>query len=174
LNLPNLITVGRFFFIPLFLFFFFSHYSHANLLSFLVLSFAGLGDILDGYLARKRGEITEIGKLLDPLADKLLLITVIIAFVIDQRISWLAAGIVLLRDVGMIIISAFFHFKEKRVVPAANFFGKATTVFYYCAFILIMFQLPYATEVLWLSIILSILTSGIYFVTFFNINKKIQ
>jgi cardiolipin synthase len=128
MNTPNLITIGRFFLTPLFLLLFFSNLPQANLLSFLVLILAGLSDMLDGYLARKKGQITDIGKLLDPLADKVMMLSVIFAFVLDQRISWLAAGFFIFRDVGMIVTSAFFHFKGKTEVPAANLLGKATTV----------------------------------------------
>jgi cardiolipin synthase len=170
MNVPNLITIGRFFFIPLFIVLFFSNIDHANLLSFIVLVLAGCSDMLDGYLARKNNQITELGKLLDPLADKLMMITVILAFVIDGRITWLAAGIFFLRDVGMIVTSAFFHFNSKKNVPASNIFGKATTVFFYIALLLIMFEWPYHSETLWAAIIFSFFTSLIYLINFKRIN----
>jgi cardiolipin synthase len=174
MNLPNSITIVRLFLIPLFVVLFFSDLAHANLYAFLVLLLAGLSDMLDGYLARKHRKITDIGKLLDPLADKLMMITVILAFVIDQRITWMAAAVFFLRDVGMIISSAFFHFNSSKTVPTANFFGKATTVFFYVAFLLIMFQLPYDTELLWGAISFSILTSFIYFVAFIRLNNPMK
>ncbi|WP_025025728.1 CDP-alcohol phosphatidyltransferase family protein [Caldalkalibacillus mannanilyticus] len=172
MNLPNLITIGRFFFIPLFILTFFSYQS--NLFAFLILLAAGISDILDGYLARKNGQVTDIGKLLDPLADKLMMITVILAFVMDDRISWWAAGVFFFRDIGMILISAFYHFNGKRQVPTSNIFGKATTVFFYVAFLMIMFELPYHSEMLWSTILFSLFTSCIYFFIFRRLNTPMK
>lgn len=172
MNIPNFITLLRFFFIPLYLIVFFSDLQHANLFAFFILLLAGFSDILDGYLARKNGQITELGKLIDPLADKLMMITVIFSFVIDQRISWLAAGVFFLRDAAMILISAFVHFRKNKRVLAANIFGKATTVFFYLAFLLIMFQWPFAQEVLWFGIVLSFITSFIYLYSFITVKDQ--
>lgn len=173
MNLPNIITITRFFFIPLYLFIFFSSWTYSNLFAFIVLLFAGLSDILDGYLARKNGQVTDIGKLLDPLADKLMMIAVIFSFVMDARISWLAAGFFLFRDVGMIVTSAFYHFKKYKILPA-NVFGKATTVIFYLAFLLLMFQWPYGQEVLWLAIIFSFITSLVYAISFLSKKPKME
>lgn len=176
MNAPNLITIGRFFLIPLFLLLFFSGLpqAQANLLSFIVLLAAGASDMLDGYLARRNGQTTEIGKLLDPLADKLMMLAVMFAFVIDHRISWLAAGVFFFRDIGMIVTSAFFHFNEKRTVLPANILGKATTVFYYIIFLMIMFQLPFYQEGLWAAIIFSFFTSLVYLITLVKINRQMR
>jgi cardiolipin synthase len=174
MNIPNFITLIRFFLIPLYLIVFFSELQHSNLYAFLILLLAGLSDMLDGYLARKNGQITELGKLIDPLADKLMMIAVMFSFVIDQRITWIAAGVFFLRDAGMILISAFFHFRKNKRIMAANLFGKATTVFFYLAFLLIMFQLPYAQEALWLGIILSFITSFIYLYSFIKNKDQLK
>jgi cardiolipin synthase len=174
MNAPNLITIGRFFLIPLFLLLFFSNLPQANLLSFLVLLLAGLSDMLDGYLARKKGQITDIGKLLDPLADKVMMLSVIFAFVIDQRISWLAAGLFIFRDVGMIVTSAFFHFKGKSKVPAANLLGKATTVLYYIVFLMIMFKWSYYKAGLWFVIAFSFITSLVYLFTYVKLHEQLK
>ncbi|EGL81766.1 CDP-diacylglycerol/glycerol-3-phosphate 3-phosphatidyltransferase [Caldalkalibacillus thermarum TA2.A1] len=174
MNVPNLITVTRFFFIPLFWIAFFSGVDYANLLAFAVLILAGVSDMLDGYLARRTQQVTETGKLLDPLADKLMMITVILAFVIDGRISWLAAGVFFSRDLGMILVSVFVHFRGKRKVPAANWLGKATTVLYYAVFLMIMFQLPYYREGLWAAIGFSIITSLNYLYTYLRMEPNVK
>lgn len=172
MNTPNLITIGRFFLIPIFFVLFFSGLPQANLLSFVVLLAAGASDMLDGYLARKNGQTTEIGKLLDPLADKLMMLAVVFAFVLDQRITWLAAGVFFFRDIGMIVTSAFFHFNGKGTVLPANILGKATTVFYYIIFLMIMFELPFYHKGLWMAIIFSFITSFVYLITSVKVNKQ--
>lgn len=159
MNLANAITLTRFIFIPLFFVAFFSGKEQANLLALLVLALSALSDVLDGYIARKTKQVTEQGKLLDPLADKLLMMAVILSFVIDRRLTWLEASLFFIRDIGMIIGSTFLYFRGKKEVPQANKFGKATTVMYYLVFLMILFELPFYHEALWLVIAFSFLTS---------------
>ena len=81
-NLPNVITVGRILACPAIFFLALSPSVGARLLAFVLFVGAGLSDLWDGYLARKHGWITDVGKLLDPLADKLLLVSTLIPFYI--------------------------------------------------------------------------------------------
>lgn len=172
MNLPNLITIGRFFLIPIYFLLFFSNHPYNTELAFLVLVVAGLSDMLDGYLARKYEWVTQIGILLDPLADKLMMISVILSFLIAQMISWWAAAVFFIRDIGMIVSAAFFHVKGKKPVPA-NLYGKITTVLFYIAFLLIMFRVPYAEPFLWGVIVFAFITSSIYYVAFRKINRMV-
>ncbi|WP_202079507.1 CDP-alcohol phosphatidyltransferase family protein [Caldalkalibacillus salinus] len=173
MNVPNMITIARFFLIPIFILVFFSGHELANLYAFVILLVAGLSDMLDGYLARKHGLMTEIGKLLDPLADKCMMITVICSFLIDQRISMIAAGFFFFRDIAMILISAVFHFRNSRIL-ASNFFGKASTVFYYVVFLFLMFQFPYSEALLWAAIIFSFITSFVYLIHFVKAHDELK
>ena len=79
-NLPNAITVGRILACPAVAFLALSPSVGARLAAFVLFVGAGLSDLWDGYLARKHGWITDVGKLLDPLADKLLLVSTFIPF----------------------------------------------------------------------------------------------
>ena len=81
-NLPNAITVGRIVACPTIFFLAFSPSVGARLAAFILFVGAGLSDLWDGYLARKHGWITNVGKLLDPLADKLLLVSTLVPFYI--------------------------------------------------------------------------------------------
>ncbi len=81
-NLPNVITVGRIVACPAIFFLALSPSVGARLAAFVLFVGAGLSDVWDGYLARKHGWITDVGKLLDPLADKLLLVSTLIPFYI--------------------------------------------------------------------------------------------
>jgi cardiolipin synthase len=140
-------------------------------LAFLVVVLAGATDVLDGYLARKTGQITQAGVMLDPLADKCMMIAVILSLLITDRIPWPAAVIFFIRDVGMILGSAFFHFRGKRTVPA-NAMGKLTTVMFYVAFLFIFFELPFAIPYLWFVIGFSFITSISYIVMFKSLNRQ--
>lgn len=166
-NVPNILTLCRFALIPVYVGVFAAGYTKS---AFLVLLFAGLTDVLDGYIARKRQLVTQLGSMLDPLADKMMMIAVILSLVFSQMIAWQAAAAMFLRDAGMIVGSAFFHFKGKQTVPA-NVLGKLTTVLYYVAILLIIFQLPYAHVYLWFVIVVSLITSIIYIVQFKLLNR---
>lgn len=167
-NMPNLLTMCRFLLIPLYLLVFEAGHIRT---AFLILLLAGFTDVLDGYIARSRNLVTQLGSMLDPLADKSMMITVILSLVFSGMISWQAAAAMFLRDAGMIVGSAILHFRGKQTVPA-NAMGKLTTVLYYIAIMLIIFGFPYAHVYLWLVISISFLTSIIYIYQFNRLNKK--
>lgn len=168
MNVPNLLTLFRFALIPVYIAVFVS----GNLpLAFGVIVLAGATDILDGYWARSRGQVTELGKMLDPLADKTLMIVVIITLLLRDMIGPAAAAAIFLRDLSMIIGSAYFHFRGRRTVPA-NSLGKLTTVLYYLAILFIFFEVEYAQPMLWTAIIASFIASIIYIGQFRILNGQ--
>jgi cardiolipin synthase (CMP-forming) len=167
MNLPNFMTMTRFVLIPLFVVLYANDHSITALI---VVLLAGLTDILDGYIARRSGQVTVTGIMLDPLADKLMMLTIVISLVAGGEIPWAAAAVMAFREIGMITSSAYFHFRGMRTVPA-NLLGKATTVVYYAAIMLLLLDLPGGVEVLWSAIVLSFLTSGIYFLQFRHLNS---
>ena len=120
MNLPNALTLIRFFFIPLYLFLYFSEIPGRIYWAFGVLLLAGLTDVIDGYLARRNKQVTQLGIMLDPLADKLMMLAVFLSLLISQRISLWAALAIFARDLGMIFGSALFHFRGKKTVPAKS------------------------------------------------------
>lgn len=168
MNLPNMLTMIRFVLIPVYVALFFIGERYA---AFGVWLLAGLTDILDGYIARKHNLVTNIGMMLDPLADKLMMLTVMFSLLWSGDMPWMAAVAMLIRDAGMIACSVLFHFKGKKTVPA-NWMGKLTTVFYYIAILFVYFQWTYAVELLWVVIVFSFLTSFMYALLFIRINRK--
>lgn len=170
MNIPNLITIGRLCLIPIYFLVFFSDLPYKTELSLFVIFLSGISDVLDGYLARKYKWVTFTGMMLDPLADKLMMISVILSFVLSDMISWWAASLFIIRDVGMIISSIFFHVTGKKMIPA-NIFGKMTTLLFYLAFLLIMYRVPHAEAFLWCVIILAFITSAIYYAKFRKVNQ---
>ncbi|WP_135552006.1 CDP-alcohol phosphatidyltransferase family protein [Paenibacillus cymbidii] len=168
MNLPNTLTMLRFIMIPVYVLVFAAGHVKA---AFFILVLAGLTDILDGRLARRKGQVTQVGTMLDPLADKTMMLTVILSFVFTSMISWAAAIAMFIRDLGMIAGSAYFYFRGKKTVPA-NTMGKLTTVLYYLAILLIVFEFAYAQQYLWFVIIFSFLTSFIYIYSFVRLNRK--
>ena len=167
MNLPNILTICRFFLIPVYILVFaMGHVMWA----FVIVLVAGATDVLDGYIARSRGLVTRTGEMLDPLADKSMMIVVIISLVYKGYIPWFAAVPIFIRDAGMIVGSAIFHFRGKRTVPA-NAMGKLTTVLYYLAVLFIVFRFDFALYYLWFVIIFSFVTSANYIIKFKRLNN---
>ncbi|MBB6670605.1 CDP-alcohol phosphatidyltransferase family protein [Cohnella nanjingensis] len=167
MNIPNLLTMSRFVMIPLFISLYMNDHRVSALLVILV---AGLTDLLDGYIARRSGQITLTGIMLDPLADKLMMLSVVAALLVGGEIPWSAAITMGVREVGMIASSAFFHFRGMRTVPA-NVYGKLTTFVYYLAILLLFLEQPGGVELLWTAIVLSFVTTGVYFMKFKRLNQ---
>ena len=171
MNVANVLTLFRLVLIPVYLIIFFSDTAYSNLWAFFIVLLAGVSDILDGYIARRYNLTTELGAMLDPLADKLMMLTVFLSLLISTRISIWAGIAIIIRDVGMIIGSAIFHFRGKKTVPA-NVLGKATTVLYYTAFSFLIFGWPFGRTLLWIVIVFSFFTSLVYIVQFRSLNRK--
>lgn len=170
MNVPNLLTLFRFILIPLYLGIFFSHFSGRVYWALGIILLAGLTDVVDGYIARKYQQVTGLGMMLDPLADKCMLLAVFLSLLLSGLIGPLAGGTIFLREVAMIICSAFFHLRGKKTVPA-NLLGKLTTFLFYVSLVLLMLHVAGAQYVLWSTIALSYVASFVYILQFRSINE---
>jgi CDP-diacylglycerol--glycerol-3-phosphate 3-phosphatidyltransferase len=101
LNLPNLITLIRILLIPIFVILFVTPTPDRSLSAAVIFVIAALSDLLDGYIARRTGQVTKLGKLLDPIADKLLVLSALILLVNVDRVSALVAILVIAREVAV-------------------------------------------------------------------------
>jgi cardiolipin synthase len=173
MNLPNLLTMFRFLLIPVYLVVFFSELPGRMYWALGIILLAGLTDVVDGYLARRNKQVTQLGIMLDPLADKLMMIAVFLSLLISGKISFWAAAAILFRDLAMILCSAVFHLRGKKTVPA-NILGKLTTAMFYLALFLLMFSQPKAEVFLWSVIVLSYVTSFIYMLQLRTVNERLM
>jgi CDP-diacylglycerol--glycerol-3-phosphate 3-phosphatidyltransferase len=101
LNLPNLITLVRILLIPIFVILFAAPTPDRSVVAAVVFVIAAVSDLLDGYIARRTGQVTRVGKLLDPIADKLLVLSALILLVNIDRVSALVAILVIAREVAV-------------------------------------------------------------------------
>ncbi len=106
LNLPNLITLTRILLIPVFVLLFVTPTPDRSLTAAIVFVVAAFTDLLDGYLARRNGQVTTLGQLLDPIADKLLVLSALILLVNVDRVSALVAILIIAREVAVTGIRA--------------------------------------------------------------------
>ena len=136
-NLPNYITIFRLILVFVFIFLFSSDIDNKSLYCVITFLIAGLSDVLDGFLARKFKIESNFGKLMDPLADKLMQITVAVCIAsMEHSLSWVPVFLIL-KELVMILGAAKLLKKDKIVVQA-NFFGKLASVIYFLVFLVIM------------------------------------
>ena len=132
-HIPNALTIMRILLIPFILFCIFQdNYIAASI--FLIIS--GATDVADGFIARKFNLITDFGKLVDPLADKLTQISTLIAIVVQGIIPIWILAIFIIKEIAMICGASFLY--GRRTVVSSKWYGKLATVILYVAMFLSM------------------------------------
>jgi CDP-diacylglycerol---glycerol-3-phosphate 3-phosphatidyltransferase len=126
LNVPNLLTVVRILLVPVIVVALLSETPNADMLAAIVFAVAAFTDGLDGYIARSRGSVTTFGKLMDPLADKLLIIAPLVSLVSLGRIEAWVAMVIIAREFAVTALRMVAV--EQGVVIPASIFGKAKTI----------------------------------------------
>lgn len=166
-NLPNLLTLVRILLIPIFVIVFTSAPERAFLAA-VVFALASLTDWLDGYLARRRGEITRLGKLLDPFADKLLVASALILLVdVGRAEAWIAI-VIIARELAVTGLRTL-AVREGTIIPA-DAGGKAKMIMQTLSIILLTIDVQVAdadlylvgTVALWMAMILSVVSGVKY------------
>lgn len=131
MNLPNKLTMLRIAMIPLFLLFvLWEGLLHRFLWAFLIFGAASITDTIDGWLARSRGIITDFGKFMDPLADKVLVMAALVAFVEVAQVPSVIIIIILARE--LLVTALRLLAADSGVVIAADSWGKMKTIFQMC------------------------------------------
>lgn len=144
MNTPNKLTLLRILMIPFFvIFLLWESVPHRFLWALIVFVLASMTDWLDGHLARKHGLITDFGKFLDPLADKMLVLGALICFVQLGLSSAVAVLIIVARE--FLVTSLRLVAAGSGTVIAASFWGKAKTVSQMTATVLIMLLQEFAS-----------------------------
>jgi len=137
MNTPNKITVGRMFVAPIFLIVYFLNIKHSMLLAALIFAIGSITDAIDGRLARKNNMVTNFGKLLDPIADKMLVTAGLLAFLQDGLCNIWIVMLILSREFA--VTSVRLIASAQGVVIPANIGGKIKTVLQMTSFVLILF-----------------------------------
>lgn len=138
MNLANKITITRVFFIPVCVLLLLANNKVMDIVAICFFILACATDALDGYIARKKNLITDLGKFMDPLVDKLLVISILITLVELQKISCWIAIIIVWRE---LIITGFrLVAAKKNIVIQANYLGKIKTVLQMIMVVLIIFD----------------------------------
>ena len=162
MNLPNKLTVLRVLMIPFFVVFMITPLAEGNgkYIALALFCIASLTDMLDGKIARKHNLVTNFGKFMDPLADKLLVCSALICLI---QLGQLPAWVVIVIISREFIISGFrLVAADNGIVIAASYWGKFKTVFQMTAVVLLIFNIPplsvLTSAVLWIAVILTVVS----------------
>jgi CDP-diacylglycerol--glycerol-3-phosphate 3-phosphatidyltransferase len=176
-NLPTQLTLGRICLVPLVVVFLISTDSIHSLVAAILFAAAALTDWLDGLIARRRGQVTTLGKLLDPVADKVLVAAALISLVQVGKVDAWIVVVMIGREfavTGLRSVSA-----AQGVVIAASDLAKYKTITQYLAVILLILEknVPLGLEgdfvylsrgMLWTAVILTVVSGVDYFVRFYR------
>ena len=143
-NAPNVLTVLRILLVPVLVVALLAGTDHGDLLAAIAFALASLTDAIDGHLARSRGSITTFGKLMDPVADKLLIIAALLALVSLDRLAAWVAMVIIAREFAVTVTRLYAT--QQGVVIAANWWGKAKTIVQVAA---IFFVIAFDPTPLW-------------------------
>lgn len=174
-NLPNILSFLRIAFVGVFIYFFIQNMLMWALFIFVLAAFT---DFLDGFIARKYNLITDLGKFLDPLADKLMLITALICLYSRNMLPFWVLVIVIAKEIIMITVGIFFY--SKNFIIYSKIFGKLATFFFNIAVLLTFFKdklYPLNEIVLFIAVALAILAMIQYgkdFVLKYNKSVKVK
>lgn len=167
LNIPNLLTGLRLVLVPVFVVAMFSGGGHGTVnrvIAFVIFAVAVITDRIDGQIARRRGEVTEFGKLADPIADKALMGAALIGLSLLGDLPWWVTVLILVREVGVTVLR--FAVLRRGVIPASRG-GKLKTLVQAVA--IGLFVLPLsgpchtaAWAIMWVAIALTVVTGADY------------
>ncbi len=164
MNIPNILTTIRLFLIPVFILVFFLPIQNNIILAVFIFLMAGLTDILDGYIARKYNLITVYGTVLDPLADKLMLVTVLVCLVISKFIPFWILLVVSIKEFLM-ISTGIILYKNGKVIPS-NIFGKISTLLFYLSIVVLVYNNNLGYRFLLIAILSSLIALINYVIIF--------
>ena len=174
MNLPNFLTLIRFLLVPVMTIFLVKQNFTIAITSYIL---AGITDVLDGYIARKYNLITKLGKILDPMADKLLQFSALVGLWIIEVIPFWITLIFFLKEIFM-GLGAIKLLKNKDVVVPSKWFGKLSTIFFFIAIIFSMLSVnlvilkPYVLPMFILALLSLFFAFTMYLINFIKVTKK--
>ncbi|SHI22795.1 CDP-diacylglycerol--glycerol-3-phosphate 3-phosphatidyltransferase [Sporobacter termitidis DSM 10068] len=173
-NVPNILSSIRICLVPVFVAAYFCDPSSIKIYAAVVYAAASFTDFLDGYIARKYNLISNLGKLLDPLGDKLMTLAVLTCITIDNVIPVWAVLVAVCKEVLMVVGGALVRKKEGGEIPPSNIIGKTSTVVFFVVCVtLMLFNIPdnIATIMISVAIVLMLVALASYINTFIRVMK---
>lgn len=143
INIPNTLSLVRILFIPVFIFAYYLPYDWSHIAATAVFAIAGITDWFDGYLARRLGQSSKLGAILDPLADKLMVVVALILLVADNPSNnWLlfSTVIIISREIFISTLREWMAAQGEGKKVAVSFAGKVKTTLQIIAISLLIYK----------------------------------
>ena len=172
---PNVISIFRICLVPVFIIVYFVEERDTKIYAILIYAIAAFSDFLDGFLARKFEVSSNLGKLLDPLGDKVMTFAVILCITIDGILPVWAVIIVGVKEILMAIGGFVVHKVAQVEIPPSNIIGKVSTVVFFIVCVSFMiFEIPDGVIVAMISsaIVLALLAFASYIRTYTIVMKQ--
>ncbi len=159
-NIPNLLSILRIIIIGPFVYYFLKD---NYVMAAVMIAISGLSDMFDGYIARKFNQITKLGAMLDPVADKITLGSVVICMCIKIPVIMPIIIILLVKEILM-LLAGLVLLKKHKTPPPAQWYGKvATIVFYISVAVIVFLKAIWGIENMVLTITLMCITVALMF-----------
>ena len=166
LNVPNALTVIRILMVPVLVVALLDNTGGGDLLAAIVFVTASLTDAVDGWYARSRGSVTTFGKLMDPIADKLLIIAALVTLVSLHRVAAWVAMVIIAREFAVTVLRVAAG-TQQGVVISASPFGKLKTVFQVAMVLALIAvkgpQPVWLTALIYATVLVTVLSGADYF-----------
>ena len=172
LNLPNLLTVLRILAVPVIVVALLDETPNGDALAAGVFALAALTDGLDGYFARSRDAVTTFGKLMDPLADKLLIVAALVSLVSLDRLAAWVAMVIIARELAVTGLRAVAA--ERGLVISASWLGKVKTILQIAAVFALIATNPspaWVDGLVYLAVAMTVISGADYF---FGLRRRIE
>lgn len=178
-HVPNILSAFRICLVPVFVVAYFLDPRTIKIYAAIVYAVASFTDFLDGFIARKYNLISNLGRLLDPLGDKLITLAVLTCITIDKVIPVWAVIAVLCKEILMLIGGAVVRRKEGGEIPSSNIVGKTSTVVFFVVCVTLMLlrdSIPESVATIMISaaIVLMLFALASYLKTFIRVMKRID
>ena len=170
LYIPNILSLSRLIILPLVVFGLTKRTMSYKVFTLSLMALAVLTDSLDGYLARRLGEVSALGKILDPIGDKICIGVVAIAVTLLRDFPWWAMGFIIFRDIG-IVIGGVFMVGQWTVITSSNIWGKATSLLQSVSVIAYAFEIPKRSYPLTVALVFTGVSSISYVMEFYHLLK---
>ncbi len=168
MTIANRITLLRILFIPLLVILLLSEQlPYHQIFSFLFFLIIAFSDLLDGFLARKLNQVSNLGKLLDPLADKILVTTLLLLYTQYGYIDFYWTAIIIFREYAVLGLRSLAALKN--IVIKADIYGKIKTVIQFLLLSFFILDLPGQNPLIFFTVVITVL-SGI---NYFYLNKEV-
>ncbi|WP_427040377.1 CDP-alcohol phosphatidyltransferase family protein [Enterococcus hirae] len=151
-TIPNLLSIFRVVLLP---FYFYFVLEQSFMLAGILIALSGITDFLDGFIARKFNQITELGKLLDPVADKLTQLVLILSMAWYRPMIWWIFGLFLIKE-GFMFFAGIIGLRKNVKLDRAKWYGKLATAVIYAGMVLLLLfpELP----AIWVNWIFGLIT----------------